>query len=516
MFQFFNPIWLSAIGAIIIPLAIHLWNIKKGKTLKIGSIHLLAENARQSSSSYRLQNLWLLFLRCMLLIILALLLAGPLFIRESPTRNIRGWILIDRAHLDETYSFFQPRIDSLIRAGFETHYFNPGFQTFSLAETQSKDPSGKAVSPGNLSYWSLARALDKKLPANTGAYIFTSNRQNKFIGDRPYLRSKIIWDTYNPADTIYNSILKAYVTQRDSIRFILAQSQSTGLIYTRENTSLTTIDPAYELIKGKETGIRFTPNHTWKKDIDSSLVVIDTSVVHIALFTDKYPADLAYLKAALQTIQKFSQRKISIKAYRNPSELPERLDWLFWLSESPLKESIRNKSENTLSYQPGNTLALDKSWILACEEDSYDLKYTVLSKRISITNANRQQNALWIDDAGNPVLTRTVDSGVTVFKFYSRFDPEWNDLVWDPRFPATMLNLILPVPEKTNNLESNDRQILSNLQIKPATNEDQGIANNNAEVKETRLDKYFWILLMSLFALERWVSGRQNSTATNG
>jgi hypothetical protein len=288
-------------------------------------------------------------------------------------------------------------------------------------------------------------------------------------------------------------------------------------MYARENTSLNNLNPAYELIKDQKTGIRFTTDKILNKTIDSSLIAVDTSIVHIALFTDKHAADMAYLKAALETVQSYSQRKISIKLYRNPGELPARLNWLFWLSEMPLKESIRNKSENILSYQPGNTLQLNNSWIIASDQGSYDLKNTVLSKRKSISNFNTQQDALWNDETGNPVLTQTVDSGFTEFKFYSRFDPEWNDLVWDARFPETILNLIFPVPEKTDNLESNDRQILSLTQIKPARTDDhQGMTTAKAGLKEKKLDEYFWIILMMVFALERWVSSKQKSMNANG
>ena len=66
MLQLLNPIWLFAIGGIVIPLIIHLWNIKKGKTLKVGSISLLGESSRQSAKSLKLIDLLLLFLRCLL------------------------------------------------------------------------------------------------------------------------------------------------------------------------------------------------------------------------------------------------------------------------------------------------------------------------------------------------------------------------------------------------------------------------------------------------------------------
>lgn len=516
MLQFLTPIWLLAIGAIILPLAIHLWNVKKGKTLKIGSIRLFGENSRQSSTSLRFQDLWLLLLRCLLLVILAMLLAGPLIMQKTPAQKARGWILIDQQHLNETYLSHKPRIDSLVQAGYETHYFKPGFEMFNLADTAKNAIPTKAAAGDNLSYWSLAKALDKQLPLSARAYIFTNNRQNRFTGDRPKFRSKIIWEVYNSPDSVYNSIFNSYTTQNDSLELILAQSQRAGLIYTREKTSLSNVGPAYELIEGNNPGIRFTTDDISSKTTDSSIITVDTSVMRIALFTDRYGADLAYLRAALQTVQSFSQRKISINAYRNSKELPEELTWLFWLSDLPLNESVKNKSRNIFTYQPGKTLQLNKSWILTKDQGSYGLENTALFKRKSISNLNSQQDVLWDDEMGKPLLTKTVNRAYTEFKFYSRFDPEWNDLVWDPRFPETILKLILPVPEKTNNLQQNDRQTLNLSQIRPGVSDDQGMGTAKVEFRETKLDKYFWILLIILFALERWASARQRSINANG
>ena len=86
MFFTYTIGFLAATG-IIVPLIVHLWNVKKGKTLKIGSIILLGESAKQSSKSFQIKD-WLLFLlRSLLIIIIAFLLAEPFLKINNAEKN---------------------------------------------------------------------------------------------------------------------------------------------------------------------------------------------------------------------------------------------------------------------------------------------------------------------------------------------------------------------------------------------------------------------------------------------
>ena len=143
MLQLLNPIWLFAIGGIVIPLIIHLWNIKKGKTLKVGSISLLGESSRQSAKSLKLIDLLLLFLRCLLLILLAFILAKPIWNNKNTEETNSGWILIEEENSREIYTNFKPEIDSLIGIGYEFHYFEPEFRAGNITELLDENWSHK-------------------------------------------------------------------------------------------------------------------------------------------------------------------------------------------------------------------------------------------------------------------------------------------------------------------------------------------------------------------------------------
>ncbi|NEU07311.1 hypothetical protein GZH53_03200 [Flavihumibacter sp. R14] len=504
-----------AIGAVIIPLAIHLWSVKKGKTLKIGSIQLFGESSKQHSRSLRFQDLWLLLLRCLLLIILALLLAVPLIIEKAPAEKVKGWILLDKSHLQESYHAFKPGIDSLVKLGFQTHYFNPGFREFSLADTAKMEAGDRRDSISSLSYWSLAKALDDQLPVDARAYIFTGNHLNRFKGSRPLLRSNITWNTYSPADSVFNKITGAYLSQRDSLRLILAQSRPNGIFYSLENTSSEKINPAYELIGADQAGIRYNPSGSLKQYMDTSVVKIDTASIRIALYTDKHPADMAYVKAALEAVQSFSQRRISITTYRDPAKLSNGLNWLFWLSDEPINKNIKAKAANIFSYQAGKTVTPGNSTILASDLAHYSLLNAALFKRKLGNKPKSEGSVLWEDESGSPVLLQAPNGQSSELKFFSRFDPEWNELVWSPRFPEVLMELVFKQYEISAGGEMTDRRALAVPQIKPAVNKEPKSSFRGPGLKKSMLDRHLWVLLMVLFALERWVSYKQKSIAGN-
>ena len=91
--QLLDPIGLLALAGLIIPVIIHLWSVKKGKTLKIGSINLLGESASSTSRSLKITD-WLLFvMRCLLLVIIAFLLAQPLIQQKIRSKNNSGMFI---------------------------------------------------------------------------------------------------------------------------------------------------------------------------------------------------------------------------------------------------------------------------------------------------------------------------------------------------------------------------------------------------------------------------------------
>ncbi len=75
---FVEPVFLWASLAVAIPVAIHFWHQKRGRPLPWAAMRWLTEREQQQSRGIKLDNLWLLLVRCLVLLLLAVLLAQPL------------------------------------------------------------------------------------------------------------------------------------------------------------------------------------------------------------------------------------------------------------------------------------------------------------------------------------------------------------------------------------------------------------------------------------------------------
>lgn len=63
--------------AVVVPIAIHFWHRKQGKLLPWAATLWLEEKQQQQSRGLRLDNVWLMLLRCLLVVLLAVMLAQP-------------------------------------------------------------------------------------------------------------------------------------------------------------------------------------------------------------------------------------------------------------------------------------------------------------------------------------------------------------------------------------------------------------------------------------------------------
>ncbi|MDP2413261.1 BatA domain-containing protein [Daejeonella sp.] len=502
MFQLLNPIWLFGISGIIIPLLIHLWNVKKGKTLKIGSVSLLGESSRQNARSLRLLDLLLLLLRCLLIIIVSMLLAEPVWISSNSPAQKGGWILIEKDNFTETYSNFQKEIDSLDQAGYDLHLFEVGFKTEDLNKLKDSEIIRDSTA-AQLSYWSLLQMLDQEIPSGKEAYIFTANRLNRFKGERPEIVTKLDWKTYTPKDSSAKWIENVWFTN-DSIRAIIAQTEPKGLRKIPANIDPLNRNTAFTLdIQDGITSLSF-------KNISASEqkpVRVDTSTIHIAFYTDNFKKDAEYLNAAIRAIQKYTQRKIELSPVKSGLIKGDH-NIVFWLSEKMPAESQIKKlkaGSSLFIYQKGKTEEINS--LIVLPEHSLQKEEIKLRKRVLITERSKNNYAVWEDGFGQPLLDLEITNKLKLYHFYSRFNPEWNGLVWDEDFAKILVPLIIPKLQNSVSDPYDSRSIAESWIIPARAEIKSGTVKKNTE---SDLKDVFWISLILLFLCERWLSFRKN------
>ncbi len=490
MLQFLNPIWLFGISAVLIPLIIHLWNIKTGKTLKVGSIVLMCESSRQNSRSLKLTDLLLLFLRCLIIIILSTLLAEPVWKSRNSKEQNNAWILAERDNLAETYTWFKKEIDSLYRADAEFHFFEPGFPEAQL--TDALKDSALVSTIENTPYWSLLKLLDQKIPKTTKAYLFTNDRLNRFSGPRPELSAGINWKTYTPADSTSRWIESAYLSTSGGIRTTLAESSPAGII--RKIVNLDVGSENSEIKITIRDGIPVV-------QLSGQQVTADTASLRIAVYSD-FPGDEGYVLAAVKAIQSYSSRKIKLVAVNTNK------DFLFWLSAKHIPEELLRTitpGGTVLTYAKGKTTAIN-SWI---ETQTVSLAAKPPSIYQRITHAeNPKSSAVWEDGFGTPLLDLTTDKNISTYTLYTRLNPQWTDLVWNPDFVNLLMPLIIPGTPSAQQ-EKLDKRRFSGIQMSQVSNLRPQTSGINIP---TTLDLkyYLWILLILSFLTERWLSFKTN------
>lgn len=448
--HFLYPIGLFALAGIIVPLVIHLWNVKQGKTIKIGSIALLGESSSASSKSIKIND-WLLFvLRCLLLMLLAFLLAQPYLKKTISKSSKTGWILIDRNNFPQVFKSHRKTIDSLLKNGYEIHDFNAGFSLLSL-----KDTSTNEISQHNsLIYNTLLSAADQTVPAGSQVYLFADQRVNRFGNELPLVNYKLNWIPLNQSDTL-SSWIATYAGKKYE-----AKSNPSGTVYQALNTS-------------------------------------ENTPVNITIHEGAGISDSKYIIAALKAIGSFTQRKIII----NPPAGKATIG--FWLSDETVSAAFKSSiapDGALFQYEKGKILTTP-SFI------KIDGKQLKLSKRIASGN---QAEKAWTDGFGDAILAKEKTGDLSTFHFYSRFNPQWNELVWDPLFVKALMPIVIQDKNPDDfGFENNpaDQRTLS-LKQKVAIE-----ANKTVSATKTTQNKpigtEFWVAAFLIFATERILSFRK-------
>ena len=442
------------------------------------------------SWSRRLSQRWLLLLRCVLLLALAALLAGPYWGQAGAGDARKGWV-IELGERDGVAAgadaggevaggagaaqagaaAYRLLIDSLVKAGYERH-----------------------VLEDSVNYWDGFRVADRVAPAGIPFYIFTTGLAARFSGERPSTDRVVHWYTYTPADSVSHWVQGAWLSSPDSIRVLAGESRSTGSFYRWRSVAATAglggIGPA------------------------TGSVAVDTSILRITIYTEPaYRQDGRYVAAAVRALQSFTARRIQLLVTGSlPAMQKGDSGWLFWLSSRPLPAGA---AAHVLRYEQGKERTVDTR-IAGVE----------LMKEVEATPADVAM-AVWRDGYGGGVLTLEEKADDRVYHFYSHFDPDWNGLVWSRSFPLLLGRLLFGEDHDV----AEDRRVLDPEQIVPVRRgiaEGRGVAAGEAAARAAALwasvkgkdeaktitavrgaidlAPVLWILIVLLFILERVVS----------
>ncbi|MBL7845385.1 MAG: BatA domain-containing protein [Cyclobacteriaceae bacterium] len=283
--SFLNPIWLWGLTGLLIPVAIHLLSRKEGNVIRLGSVRHIMDSASARFSSIRLNEIWLLVVRCLLLLLIVFFLSELYFSSESI--NDKKWLVVEKGlERDADFVFL---MDSLQEQGFELRYL---FEGFPLVDD---DPEIN----GGVNYWLLVQSLQAE--AVEQAVVLSNNYIKNFKGQRINLPDNIRWITKTPVQHEFE------LASIDKSEFIWKRTGSSNGLKTHFST---------QILEGSQA--------TGKADTLSITLVSD----------NEFEYDKKIMLAALQAIQQtapfvFVIIDVAVSDY-NPVR---KADWVIWLSD---------------------------------------------------------------------------------------------------------------------------------------------------------------------------------------
>jgi len=261
-----QPNMLWGILAVAVPVAIHFWYQKRGKTIEWAAMRWLGEQTTLQHRGLRLNEVWLMILRCILVILLALILSQPVveWFRNAGKPEVVHLVQADRLVTD-TYRF---ELEKALRDGEPVYRLGAAPEKFEdineTAEVASLPPylqqNINALAAGNAKDFRLYFRNDGSLNARVyvpGAYqLFAASDPS---GGKPV---DILKDK-----GAYKRAIKILLDYRDSESRQTVQAALSALAevygFSFEITNKRAPESRYDLVFSDELWTDFQPGTTY-------------------------------------------------------------------------------------------------------------------------------------------------------------------------------------------------------------------------------------------------------------
>jgi len=340
-----NPTYLWALLGLLVPLAIHLWSRKAGKTVKVGSTQWLIASENTRFSSLQFNEVFLFAVRTFIVLLTVLILLD--LVQKRPTedgKTAQTWVLVEEALLEDVRA--RPQIDSLVKAGLPLHLLKPGMPIMSpkaLAQKTlpQKEPAKASLqtqlrskAPISLNYWSYLTELDAWADAPKKVVVFAQNTQQRFYGTRPHLGLEVEWINL-PEQRKHVFLLDALQLPKDSLLLSIGLSDENGTQVIQEkirkqaNTKIKGLPSV--IVKSEQVYFAQVPNEGIQMRVPTPKKVQ-------IVYNQAYNLDQQYLKAALEAVGEYMQTKVQVQTtlldqFEESGQSNQDLDWAIFLGK---------------------------------------------------------------------------------------------------------------------------------------------------------------------------------------
>lgn len=448
MLQLLSPFWLVALSGVLIPVLIHLWNKKPGRTIKVGSIRWLEAAASKRLNSMRLHDWLLLLLRMAIVALVALILTQPQWLQPTPPPAKRQVLIGSAVFASQALLKIKPTVDSLRKQGYELRLFSPGFPSISEPDwTNAPQPLANTnTAPIGPDYWTLLQALGQQPPSPGEAWIFTDGQLRHFRGERPGVSFPFTWISLPLAETT-QWLQEAFVNSSDSLTLVVGSSDAEGTHFRPIRLPLPSqnaVLPVPELTETANAPVKFIKEDKnafveWKND----QLAVQSDTQRIVFFYDEgRKEEVRYLQAALRAWTDFTERNAELMVTSQLPDPKQSFDWLFWLSDQEVPTTVLQQLANGLQLvkeaATGDNKGVSAQLFIPGIPSPFALYRQTDGQRQSIGST------LWQDNVGRPMLSFLREGKGGLYTFYSRFDPKWNTVPESGYFPQIIGQLLHP------------------------------------------------------------------------
>lgn len=250
--MFATPLWLAALAALIVPLALHLWSRRPRQVIRVGTLRHLGEVPPARARSTRLSEPLLLLLRLLILAAIVFALAGPRIRGATLGRPARLLLLDPALHAD-------PLLDSLNAARATVRLISPGLPERRLPLA----PADTAAEP--LLFWDALRQADRLVADGGTLDLYARPRAARLGAVRPALRSMVRWHV-PAAEATSRWLVSLTALPGDSAEALIGAGNAGGVEYTR----LRARDPGVLPLAAGRTPAPVTPRRLHVPGADSS------------------------------------------------------------------------------------------------------------------------------------------------------------------------------------------------------------------------------------------------------
>ncbi|MFN3997207.1 BatA domain-containing protein [Algoriphagus sp.] len=219
--EFLQPILFWGLLGISIPIFIHLWNGRRGKVLDWAAMNWLSGQESQSSRSFKLEQLLLLFLRILIWAILVLLAVGLWFdfLGKNDSKPIVHLVQPDT----EVESEFRFEIEQALEKGEQVFWLAEGLPEYEVGQFPE----------GNWKEFEMQKALDLLPNRLDSLHIYSLGLENDF-------GSNLLFVPEIPVLHVSTLDKRSYSKARiglDSIRFLSVDKSGLLQLDSAERTS---------------------------------------------------------------------------------------------------------------------------------------------------------------------------------------------------------------------------------------------------------------------------------------